>query len=100
MNGDGLGGDLGWDVYLDQGVEHQVVLGSEVGRRVLTDLLDNLCEHGPKINGARQYPRPLPSTLWRAPIAMSDRAVYGAAEYVEESHQRIRVTWIARLPGR
>jgi hypothetical protein len=90
----------GWDVYIDKRAEEQLELGSPVGRRALSGVLDDLCEHGPQIYGARPYPPPHPSNLWRAPITVGGTEVYGAVEYVEEFHQRIRVTWAVWLPGR
>ena len=90
----------GWDAYTDKHAEEQLQHGGDVGRRVLQEVLNDLGEHGPRILGARPYPPPYPSTLWRAPIAMRDGTVYGVIEYVEEHHQRIRVTWAIWLPNR
>ena len=90
----------GWDVYTDKRAEDQLRRGSDVARRLLRRTVDDLCEHGPRIRGARPYPPPYPSTLWRAPIATHDGAVHGVVEYLEEQHQRIRVTWVVWLPNR
>jgi hypothetical protein len=89
-----------WDVYTDKRAEDQLTLGSEAGLHALQRVLEDLRDHGPQIIGARPYPPPFPSILWRAPIVLATGPVYGAIEYVEELHQRIRVTWVAWLPNR
>jgi hypothetical protein len=87
-----------WDVYPDKRAEDQLALGSPDGIHALAQVLRDLAA-GPRIRHALPYPRPFPPTLWRAPIQYGG-TVYGAVEYAEEPHQRIRITWAAWLPGR
>lgn len=87
-----------WDVYLDKRSEDQLALGSPDAILALQHTLRELSA-GPRLAHARRYPPPHPPTLWRAPIEHHG-TVYGALEYAEEPHQRIRVTWAAWLPNR
>ncbi len=91
-----------WDVYPDKTVEDQLEAGgSENGRAVLQQLVEELARTGPQVPDALRYPHPWPRTLWRTLIRVPGTTlVYGGIEYVEETHQRIRITGVHWLPGR
>jgi hypothetical protein len=90
-----------WDVYPDKSVEDQLEAGSDAGRAVLQQLVEELTCTGPQVTDARRYPHPWPRTLWRTLIRVQgSTVVYGGIEYVEETHQRIRITGVHWLPGR